>query len=456
MVRMLKARHTRDDLTEVGIDEAGRGCLWGPLVAAAVQWPEEDTWTEEIRDISAGIKDSKKLSAKRRALMETAIKKYAVQWSIGRVEAAEIDAKGMTRANRLAFQRALDGLEKAPGRVLIDGILPLNTGILEICEAHGADNTSSSNDVARLSGVISGSANADLLKTGAGVLELTNTNTYSGNTLIQQGTLIATNGAAIANTSAVVISNTAGATFQLNSSETIGALSGGGTTGGNVNIQGNTLTVGDQRDSTFGGIISGSGGSLSKQGTGILSLTNTSTYSGSTSVTAGSLFLNGSLTNTSSTSVSANATLAANGTIANSVSIASSGKMAIGADDVVSTLGSVTVGSMALSGSLEFGATGALTYDKLISTGALAVTSGTIAFKTSGYTVAFNTDFDIVDFGSFTGTPTFDFSGASVQQYGAWDTSAFASTGVISYVPEPSTSLLLGAFGSLALLRRRR
>jgi ribonuclease HII len=137
MLRMLKARHTRDDLTEVGIDEAGRGCLWGPLVAAAVQWPEEDTWTDEIREISAGIKDSKKLSAKRRAVMDTAIKKHAVQWSIGRVEAAEIDAKGMTRANRLAFQRALDGLEKAPGRVLIDGILPLNTGILEICEAHG-------------------------------------------------------------------------------------------------------------------------------------------------------------------------------------------------------------------------------------------------------------------------------------------------------------------------------
>ena len=137
MLRMLKARHTSDHLTEVGIDEAGRGCLWGPLVAAAVEWPEEDLWTEEIREISAGIKDSKKLSAKRRAFMETAIKKHATQWSIGRVEASEIDAKGMTRANRLAFQRALDGLEKQPGRVLIDGILPLNTGILEVCEAHG-------------------------------------------------------------------------------------------------------------------------------------------------------------------------------------------------------------------------------------------------------------------------------------------------------------------------------
>ena len=323
-------------------------------------------------------------------------------------------------------------------------------------EIRVADNTGSANDVARLSGVISGSANADLLKTGSGVLELTGTNTSTGNALIQQGTLIATNGAAIANTSAVILSNTAGATFQLNNSETIGALSGGGTTGGNVNIQGNALTVGDQRDSTFGGIISGSGGSLSKQGTGILSLTNTSTYSGSTSVSEGSLFLNGSLANTSSTSVSANATLAANGTIANNVSIASSGIMAIGADDAISTVGSVTVGSLGLSGSLEFGASAALTYDKLISTGALAVTSGTIAFKTSGYTVDYNTSFDIVDFVSFTGTPTFDFSGASVKQYGAWDTSAFATSGVISYVPEPSSSMLLGASGALALLRRRR
>ena len=355
------------------------------------------------------------------------------------------------------------GSTKADSRVDLTNAIGLDTGTATNSyfarEIRVADNSSSTTDLARLSGIISGSANADLLKTGAGVLELTNTNTYSGNTLIQQGTLIATNGAAIADTSAVVLSNTAGATFQLNNSETIGALSGGGTTGGSVNIQGNTLTVGDQRDSTFGGVISGTGGALSKQGTGILSLTNTSTYSGATSVTAGSLFLNGSLTNTSSTSVSANATLAANGTIANGVSIASSGKMAIGADDTTSTLGSVTIGSMALSGALEFGATGESTYDKLISNGALAVTGGTIAFKTSAYTVAFNTSFDIVDFGiggSFTGTPTFDFSGASVEQYGAWDTSEFATSGVISYVPEPSSSVLLGACGALALLRRRR
>ena len=134
---MLKPRHTIDEKEEVGIDEAGRGCLWGPLIAAAVQWPEESEWTEEIRGISAMIKDSKKVTPKRRAVLEAAIKHHAIAWSIGRVEASEIDEYGMTHANRMAFQRALDGLGKVPGRVLIDGILVLHSGAEEIIEPHG-------------------------------------------------------------------------------------------------------------------------------------------------------------------------------------------------------------------------------------------------------------------------------------------------------------------------------
>jgi ribonuclease HII len=136
---MLKSRYTVDSRVEVGIDEAGRGCLWGPLVAAAVQWPDEEVWTEEIRQISGQIKDSKKLSAKRRGVLEEAIKKHAVCWAIGRVEAAEIDTLGMTKANRLAFRRAVVGLGITPGRILIDGILRLNYSrdVEEIVEAQG-------------------------------------------------------------------------------------------------------------------------------------------------------------------------------------------------------------------------------------------------------------------------------------------------------------------------------
>jgi ribonuclease HII len=134
---MLKSRYAPDSKEEAGIDEAGRGCLWGPLVAAAVQWPDEANWTDEIRTISAQIKDSKKVTPKRRAVLEEAIKKHSVAWGIGRVEAAEIDTIGMTRANRLAFQRALDTLGKTPGRILIDGIMGLGSGIEEIVEPNG-------------------------------------------------------------------------------------------------------------------------------------------------------------------------------------------------------------------------------------------------------------------------------------------------------------------------------
>lgn len=122
---MLRARHTQDTVIEAGIDEAGRGCLWGPLFAGAVVWPAEEEWSAEVREISTQIKDSKKLSAKRRGALEGAIKEVAVAWAVGRVEAAEIDVIGMTAANRLAFTRAVEGLSVVPGRLLIDGCIGL-------------------------------------------------------------------------------------------------------------------------------------------------------------------------------------------------------------------------------------------------------------------------------------------------------------------------------------------
>lgn len=123
---MLKSRHTEDDRIEAGIDEAGRGCFWGPMCAAAVVWPRESEWTDELRTLSAGIKDSKRLTPKRRAYFEEAIKKHAVAWGLGVVEATEIDALGMTASNRLAFTRALEGLRPTePSRLLIDGCLYL-------------------------------------------------------------------------------------------------------------------------------------------------------------------------------------------------------------------------------------------------------------------------------------------------------------------------------------------
>ena len=123
---MLTVRHTKDTFLEAGIDEAGRGCLWGPLYAAAVLWPPEEEWLDEHHEIAPQIKDSKKLSPKKRSMLADAIQALAMDYGIGVVTPQEIDSLGMSAANRLAFTRALDQLTITPDRLLIDGCLPLH------------------------------------------------------------------------------------------------------------------------------------------------------------------------------------------------------------------------------------------------------------------------------------------------------------------------------------------
>jgi ribonuclease HII len=125
---MLKVRHTNDESIEAGIDEAGRGPLWGPLYAAAVIWVPEEEMSEEQLELAPLIKDSKKLSEKRRIVLASRIKDLALDWGIGAVTAAEIDELGMTRANQLAFSRALEKLSVTPSRILIDGCLSVYDG----------------------------------------------------------------------------------------------------------------------------------------------------------------------------------------------------------------------------------------------------------------------------------------------------------------------------------------
>jgi ribonuclease HII len=95
----------------VGVDEAGRGPLAGPVVAAAVVLCKEGI---------EGLDDSKKLSAKRRAVLEAQIK-ASCQWAIGIAEVQEIDAINILQATMLAMTRAVDALGCEPSRVLVDG-----------------------------------------------------------------------------------------------------------------------------------------------------------------------------------------------------------------------------------------------------------------------------------------------------------------------------------------------
>ena len=101
-----------------GVDEAGRGALAGPIVAAAVIFASGTRLTSKL----AAIDDSKVLSAAIRDRLATLIRKDAVAWAIGAVSASEIDRLGLSRANRLAMEVALDRLALPPDFVLLDAI----------------------------------------------------------------------------------------------------------------------------------------------------------------------------------------------------------------------------------------------------------------------------------------------------------------------------------------------
>lgn len=96
-----------------GIDEAGRGPLAGPVMAAAVILNPE----KPIQ----GLKDSKKLSEKQREELFLQIQANALAWSFARVEADEIDRINILQATLLAMQRAVENLKIAPQLALVDG-----------------------------------------------------------------------------------------------------------------------------------------------------------------------------------------------------------------------------------------------------------------------------------------------------------------------------------------------
>jgi ribonuclease HII len=123
----MKTTYSLGNAIEVGIDEAGRGCFWGPIYAGAVIWAPEEEWTDEHRETAPLINDSKKISEKKRDAIAEAIKGCAIDWGVGQVSSQEINEKGMTWANQEAFRRAIgacsSGLE--PDLLLIDGVLGL-------------------------------------------------------------------------------------------------------------------------------------------------------------------------------------------------------------------------------------------------------------------------------------------------------------------------------------------
>ncbi|PKO98389.1 MAG: ribonuclease HII [Bacteroidetes bacterium HGW-Bacteroidetes-9] len=110
---MLKLCFSENGMLEAGADEAGRGCLAGPVYAAAVILPEGFKSNE--------LNDSKKLSEKQRNKLRIQIEEEAIAWSVASVSPKEIDEINILRASFLAMHKAIAGLNIKPELLLIDG-----------------------------------------------------------------------------------------------------------------------------------------------------------------------------------------------------------------------------------------------------------------------------------------------------------------------------------------------
>lgn len=108
----LQSYHTESKI-EVGLDEVGRGCLAGPVVASAVILPNDFDY-----DI---VKDSKKLSEKKRKEAYDLIKEHAVDYSISFVDAKNIDEFNILQSTMVAMHNCLDTLSVKPNHILVDG-----------------------------------------------------------------------------------------------------------------------------------------------------------------------------------------------------------------------------------------------------------------------------------------------------------------------------------------------
>src|ERR1043166_5202613 len=103
----------QDKLIEAGCDEAGRGCLAGPVFAAAVILPKDFK--------HPFLNDSKQLTVEQRDELRPLIEKQAIAWSVGIVEHTKIDEINILNASFLAMHKAIDGLKKKPRFLIIDG-----------------------------------------------------------------------------------------------------------------------------------------------------------------------------------------------------------------------------------------------------------------------------------------------------------------------------------------------
>jgi autotransporter-associated beta strand protein len=290
-----------------------------------------------------------------------------------------------------------------------------------------------------------------LTKLGTGDLILAGNNTHTGETRIYQGLLAVEGGQAIANTAAVNLDNTAGVVFEVRSSETIGSLRGGGTTGGLASIlSGQTLTVAETGTNTYSGATGGAG-ALVKSGNGTLALGGDAAHSGGTTVGAGTLRING--THASAITVQSGATLGGNGSIAGMVALNANAKLAPGN----------SVGTLTFSNGLTLNSTSTVTMEinGADSFDSVNVTGGTLGYAGT-LSLVFGYGAEVGDtYNLFVRSGGAGYSGnfgALLFNYGGYagEFDAEAGSLTLTAVPEPQIWCLIALGCAFLLLRMRR
>ncbi|MDB6069608.1 MAG: autotransporter [Verrucomicrobiales bacterium] len=323
-----------------------------------------------------------------------------------------------------------------------------------------------------ITGAISQAGGASVLsitKNGTGTWTLGN-NSHGGTTTLNAGTLGFASSNALGTGNFVVNGGTFGtaglSTRTITNNITVGGdftLSGVGAAlpvvlNGTMDLGGATRTISLINTATIGGVISNGALTLASTGaTRTLTLGGANTYTGATTVSGGTLLVNGSLGATSIVNVSLSATLGGDGSINAPVTVAAGGNLQPGTTTGV--VGSLDTGLLTMGGTYIPTITGNGVND-LVNVAGAADFNGTIAPVLSGYAPALNDIFDIANWsGAFSGSPAFDFANAPLASGLDWDSSNFSTDGtlkVVASIPEPAAGLLGGIGALLALSSRRR